>query len=78
MTRSRGLVAIAMLCAVAACENNRPEPPPPEPPVVQHLLSVRQHAALPTQLDAVRVDGIFVEMTDSYKERMARPTWPAR
>jgi hypothetical protein len=63
MTRSRGLVAIAMLCAVAACENNRPEPPPPEPPVVQHLLSVRQHAALPTQLDAVRVDGIFVEMT---------------
>ena len=63
MTRSRGLVAIAMLCAVAACENNRPEPPPPEPPVVQHLLSVRQHAALPTQLDAVRVDGILVEMT---------------
>ena len=63
MTRRRGLVATAMLCAVAACDNNRPEPPPPEPPVVQHLLSVRQHAALPTQLDAVRVDGILVEMT---------------
>ena len=61
---SRGLIAVATLCAVAACDSNRREPPPPPPPpAAQHLLSVRQHAALPTQLDRGRVDAIFVEMT---------------
>jgi hypothetical protein len=65
MTSIRGLVALAALCAVAGCGSNQSEPPPPPPPpIVQHLLSVRQHAALPTQLDQGRVDGIFVEMTE--------------
>jgi hypothetical protein len=64
MTSIKGLVTLAVLCVVAACDRNRPEPPTPEPPVAQHLLSVRQHAALPAQLDQGHVDGIFVEMTE--------------
>jgi hypothetical protein len=51
MTSIKGWVALAVLCVVAACDRNRPELPTPEPPVAQHLLSVRQHAALPAQLD---------------------------
>jgi hypothetical protein len=61
---SRGLIAVATLCAVAGCDSNRQDPPATPPPMaMQHLLSVRQHAALPTQLDRARVDAIFVEMT---------------
>jgi hypothetical protein len=64
MTSIKGLVALAVLGAVAGCDSDGPEPPsPPPPPAAQHLLSVRQHAALPTQLDQGGVDGIFVEMT---------------
>jgi hypothetical protein len=65
MTSIRGFVALAALGAVAGCGSDGPEPPPPPPPAAaQHLLSVRQHAALPAQLDQGRVDGIFVAMTE--------------
>ena len=73
MTSIRGLIALAALGAVVGCGSDGPEPPPPSPPpAAQHLLSVRQHAALPAQLDQSRVDAIFIAMTEEAACRVER------
>lgn len=65
----KGSVILAALLALAACDRGgrgptSPTPRPvPKPPVVEHQLSVRQHAALPTQLSEDRIDEIMRAIT---------------